>query len=446
MDRFGIISSLRGRMGWFVVLPDGSGQRSGATRSPRQWGRTLIMSRFTLLILVAVVSALIGSWFPRLSAPFRGIVAPLTGAKNEAQTEQVAKKGGEGVVRLTPEQIAAAHIQTARVKGGALTRRIDVPAAVKPDPDHIGRVAAKVAGTVAEMRKRLGDNVVKDEVIAVIDSREVADAKSEYLAALANYKLQEAIFQREKGLFDKKIIAEQLFLRTKTTFTQARLRLDLARQKLASLDVSDAEVEALPSQPVAALRRKEIRAPISGRVIERLVNLGQPVGGSGQSTELYVLADLSVVEADLAVPIADLGSIREKQRVRLTSSGGRKFDGEVIFVNAMITPETRTGHVIASFPNADFSLHPGSLLNAEIDLERTPVKVRVPRSALQLIDGDRAVFVRTPEGFVERKVEIGKGDDDSVEILSGVAPGDEIAVSNTFVLKAELGKHNIPEE
>ena len=408
--------------------------------------RTPFMSRYGQLILVAIASVLIGSWFPQISAPFRAVVTSLTGARTNAPSDSIATKSGEGVVKLTPDQIAAAHIDTAWVEGGALTRRIMVPASVTPDPDRIGRVAAKVAGTVAEMRKKLGDGVQKGEVIAIIDSREVADAKSEYLAGHANYNLQDAIYQREKGLFDKKIIAEQLFLRTKTIFTEAKLRLDLARQKLASLDVSELEIETLPGQVVAALRRKEIRAPISGRVIERLANLGQPVGGEGQAKELYVLADLSVVEADLAVPVADLGSIREKQRARLITPDGRGFEGAIVFVNAMITPETRTGHVIASFPNADFRLHPGSLLNAEIALERTAVKTKAPRSALQMINGERIVFVRTPDGFVSRKVEVGAGDDDSVEILSGLTPGEEIGVSNTFVLKAELGKSDIPEE
>ena len=114
-------------------------------------------------------------------------------------SESAAKKGGEGVVILTPEQIAAAHIDTARVEGGALTRRIVVPAAVTPDPDRIGRVAAKVSGTVAELRKKLGDSVQKGEVIAIIDSREVADAKSDYLAALANYNLQDRDLSARKG-------------------------------------------------------------------------------------------------------------------------------------------------------------------------------------------------------------------------------------------------------
>ncbi len=444
MDRWGDIASLSGLLGWFMVLPNATGRRSGASESLRHGVRTPIMSRYALLALIVLASALAGSWFPQISAPIKAVIGSLTGAKSP--DESAAKKGGEGVVILTPEQIAAAHIGTARVEGGALTRRIVVPAAITPDPDRIGRVAAKVSGTVAELRKKLGDSVQKGEVIAIIDSREVADAKSDYLAALANYNLQDLIYQREKGLFDKKIIAEQMFLRTKTTFTEAKLRVDLARQKLATLDVSEAEIDALPGQAVAALRRKEIRAPISGRVIERLVNLGQPVGGEGQAKELYVLADLSVVEADLAVPAADLGSIHEKQRVRLTTPGGRSYDGEVVFINAMITPETRTGHVIASFPNADFGLHPGSLLNAEIALERTAVKAKVPRSALQMINGERTVFIRTPEGFVGRKVDVGAGDDDSVEILSGLAPGDEIAVSNTFVLKAELGKNDIPAE
>jgi cobalt-zinc-cadmium efflux system membrane fusion protein len=404
------------------------------------------MSRYAFLILLALSSAFVGSWFPQISAPVRSIIASLTGAKIDAQNLSLEHKTSDGAVNLTQEQISAAHIVLARVEAGALTRRIVVPGSVTPDPDRVGRVAAKLAGTVAELRKRLGDSVQKGEVVAVIDSREVADAKSEYLAALANYGLQDAIYQREKGLFDKKIIAEQMFLRTKTTLTEAKLRLDLARQKLASLDLSEAEISALPNQAVAALRRKEIRAPTSGRVIERLVHLGQPVGGEGQAKELYVLADLSVVEADLAVPAAELGAIREGQSVRLFSADGKSFDGAVVFVNAMITPETRSGHVIASFGNHDFALHPGSLLNAEIALQRTPVKAKAPRAALQMINGEQTVFVRTPEGFVKRKVETGAGDDESVEIVSGVAPGETIAVSNTFVLKAELGKNDIPAE
>ena len=62
------------------------------------------------------------------------------------------------------------------------------------------------------------------------------------------------------------------------------------------------------------------------------------------------------------------------------------------------------------------------------------------KAAVQTVEGKSVVFVRTPEGFEKREVELGRSDDDAVEVASGLKPGDEIAVGNTFLLKAELGK------
>jgi cobalt-zinc-cadmium efflux system membrane fusion protein len=69
------------------------------------------------------------------------------------------------------------------------------------------------------------------------------------------------------------------------------------------------------------------------------------------------------------------------------------------------------------------------------------VTARIPKQALQTVEGKRVVFVRTEDGFEKREVETGKSDDEAVEIVAGLQPGDEIAVSNTFLLKAELGKN-----
>ena len=183
--------------------------------------------------------------------------------------------------------------------------------------------------------------------------------------------------------------------------------------------MSEQEIAALSSQPIAALRRKDIRSPIAGRVIERLVSIGQPVGGEGQAKELYVISDLSVVEVELAVPPADLGLLREGQDVRLQNAEGRGFEGKITYVNAMITRETRSGHVLARFANPDFALRPGSLLEAEITLKETPVKIKVPRSATMIVDGKPIVFVRTANGFAKRAVDLGRGDEEAVEVVSG---------------------------
>jgi membrane fusion protein, heavy metal efflux system len=396
------------------------------------------MSRRIVLFLVILASLAVGATLPGLLARFGGPGAPASGP-----APQDAAVAPAGLIPLNAVQIEAAKIGIAKAGPGVIRRQITVPATVKPDPDRLARVAAKVAGVVSAMRAKLGDEIQKDQTIAVIDSREVADAKSEYLAALANYDLQSQLFQREKGLFEKRITAEQLFLRARATFTEAKLRLDLARGKLAALDLSDAEIAALGSQPIARLREKEIRAPIKGRVIERLANIGLPVT---PETQLYVLADLSEVEVELAVPVADLASVRVGQPVLLKGVDGRKFEGVVRVIHSVITPDTRTGHVVALFKNPDYALRPGSLLNGEITVEQSPAKVLVPRAAVQLVHNEPTVFVRVKEGFDKRAVELGDGDEKSVEIVKGLSAGEPIAVENSFVLKAEAGKTEIPEE
>ena len=88
------------------------------------------------------------------------------------------EEGPEGVIKISPEQILAAQIELAPVGEGVLARRLTVPGVILPDANRIARVAAKVVGTVAQLNKQLGDPVAKDEVVAVLDSREVAEAKS----------------------------------------------------------------------------------------------------------------------------------------------------------------------------------------------------------------------------------------------------------------------------
>ena len=95
---------------------------------------------------------------------------------------------------------------------------------------------------------------------------------------------------------------------------------------------------------------------------------------------------------------------------------------------------------MATLANPDQAFRPGSFVTAEIPLSQDDAEVLVPKAALQTIKGDRVVFVRNDQGFEARKVTIGREDDRTVEIASGLSAGEAIAVSNTFTLKAELGK------
>jgi cobalt-zinc-cadmium efflux system membrane fusion protein len=357
-----------------------------------------------------------------------------------AASEGQHAAGHEGVIKLSAEQVAAARIEVAPVGPGNLSRTVTVPGNVIMDSDRIGHVPAKVIGTVIELRKRLGDVVRKREIVAYVESREVADAKSEFLTAGANLELQTTLFERERSLFEKKISAEQQFLRAENAFALSKLRHDLARQKLSALDVDEAEIAELPKQPVADLRRYALRSPIAGRVIERRVDLGAPVGGDQQEKEIYVVADFSAVWVDLVASAADLALLKEGDDVTVESSSRAKAVGKTIFISPMVSKETRTTRVIVSLDNPDGGWRPGSFVSAGIPLERRAVALLLPRSSIQTVEGKPAVFVQVEGGFEVRAVQTAAMTEDAVEVLAGLKPGEIVAVRNTFVLKSDLGK------
>lgn len=349
----------------------------------------------------------------------------------------------EGVVVMNEERVMASKIGVVPIVAGDLSRRLSVPGTVMADRDRIGRVAARVSGTVVELRKGLGDMVQKGEVIAILDSREVADAKSEFTAARVNFELQKTLFDRTQTLRDKQITAEQTFLKAQMTFTEAQLRRDLARQKLLALGVTEPEIAALAktTHEQNGLQRYEIRAPIAGRVVERMVDLGAPVGGEGQPKELYSIADLSTVWVEITISTTDLPQIKDGQPVAISESGSDKTsDGRIVFISPILSPDTRSARVIASVVNKDLMWRPGTFVTAHVAVEQNRVNLKVPRSALQTINNEPVVFVRTPAGFEKRIVALGKEDAQDVEIVFGVNPGEQIAAVNSFLLKAELGK------
>lgn len=409
-----------------------------------EYSESIAMKRGYFTAAALLLGIVFGIFLASYDGPIRSILSLVTSSRTDAKAadsrEQEGKKEGkEGLIPMAEAQIASGNFSVIPVGPGALSQRLSAPAVTTPDPDRIARVAAKVIGTVSEIRKRLGEEVRQGDVIAMIDSREVAEAKSAFLAASVNFRLQADLFQREKKLFEQKINAEQQFLRVRATYTEAKLQLDLARQKLAALDLSEAEVNNLENQDISRLQRKEIRAPISGRIIERRVDLGAPVGGEGQEKELFVIADLGSVWADLSVPLSELDKIKEGLPVA-SSQALAKPDGTIVFVSPVLNQETRSARVIAAFDNAKGGLRPGTYMTATILLTTKPVALLIPNTALQSISSEQVVFVKGPEGFAKREVAIGESDDENTQITFGLEPGEFVATTNTFALKAELGK------
>src|SRR6266540_3535877 len=412
-----------------------------------------MIGRLSLLIVALVAGIAVASLIPGFSQSVRkaiGLMSEPGAAQSRGDTASRAEQRKpateptdekQNIIKLTEEQIIAARIDLVAIQGGTLSRRLIVPGTIVPHADRIARVTVKLSGTVAELRKRLGDTVEQNEVMAVIESREVADAKSEYLANKTTYDLRQTLFLRAKMLWEGKAVTENDFLRARAAAEEARIKMEVARQKLSALGLSEEQIAALPEQPVGSLPRQQLRAPIKGRVVERKVDLGTAVGRDNLETELFVIVDLDRVWVELAVSPADLPVVREGQSVSITTRGNsEKVDGKIVFISPLMDKESRSARVVAEIANNDGVWRPGSFVTAAIAVEEQPVPLVVPNSAIQTIRGDKVVFVRTPDGFEKRAVVVGRSDHRFTEIATGLQLGEIVAATNTFPLKAEFLK------
>jgi cobalt-zinc-cadmium efflux system membrane fusion protein len=129
-----------------------------------------------------------------------------------------------------------------------------------------------------------------------------------------------------------------------------------------------------------------------------------------------------------------------KEGQHLTIEGTATSGGTIIFTSPVLNQDTRSARVIASLDNRDGAWRPGSFVNADIAVSESKADLVIPKAALQTIEGQTRVFVRTAEGFVSRQITVGEDDGKAIQVLTGLKAGEPIAVANTFLLKAELGK------
>ena len=185
-----------------------------------------------------------------------------------------------------------------------------------------------------------------------------------------------------------------------------------------------------------ASRYHELKSPLDGLVVERELTLGEFVDTSHKA---FTVADLSVLWVETAIAPDDLRKVKEGQTA-IINGGGKQGEGKLIFVSPVINPDTRSAKAIIELGNADGTWRSGDYANASIITDTQQAGLIVPQAAVQMIEGKPVVFVKSEGGFEKRDITVGKKDVDYIEVASGLVPNEEVAIGNTFVLKAEAGK------
>jgi cobalt-zinc-cadmium efflux system membrane fusion protein len=361
--------------------------------------------------------------------------------RGEGQPAEAAEPAGEEShgesVELNESQMKEFGIEVAVADEGPIALHLDRPAEVKFSGDRLVHVVPSVAGVVTKVIASQGQAVAEGDVMAVLNSRELAELKAAHLADFQRRNLARDTFEREKALWEKKISSEKDYLDARAALAEAEIALRASGQKLLALGFSSAYVEALTDTDNADLTKYEIRAPISGTVIERHVSLGE---AASADKETFLIADPSTVWIDVTLYPRDMPLVKAGQDVSIDVGDGSLIHGKVAFVTPHVSEETRTAVARVINGSVGGRLKPGLFVKANIEVGEDAAAVRLPKSAIQNYEDGQVVFVKEGEKFEPRPIKLGRSNSDFVEVLSGVGVGETYVTQGSFVLKAELEK------
>ena len=384
-------------------------------------------NRFVSLLIVGFGAA----WLMAMSACGRALVTDEHGDDSEAHAEG-------RFVHVDPGQLEELGIRVENAGPGSVGLTVELPGEVQVNGDRMAHVAPRVGGVVEEVFASLGDSVRRGQLLAVLESRELADAKAVFLATAERLKLADATFRCEERLWKDRVSSEQDYLDARRGLAEARIERRAAEQKLHALGFSQDELDELGNRHDAEFTVYRLTAPFDGTIIDRHITIGETVDSG---SPVFTVADLDTVWIDLSVYQRDIGAVRAGQIAHVVTEHGEEAELEIDFVQPLVGEATRTATARIVAPNKDHIWHPGCFVTAAVTTSQVSSRVVVPASAvIRMEDGDEVIFVETGRGFEPRLVELGRRARSGVEVVSGIEPGERYVAEGGFSLKAELGK------
>jgi membrane fusion protein (multidrug efflux system) len=280
-------------------------------------------------------------------------------------------------------------------------------------------VAADLPGTVDRITFESGKWVTQGDVLVELDTRQeraqLAAIEAQRDLASVNYKRMDALAR--EGI--------------------------ISRADYDTAAASQKQTQAQVGEIKATIERKTIRAPFSGILGIRQVNLGQYLSAGDP---IVPLQSLNPIYVNFGVPQQDAPKVRIGRAVRITAREltGTAFTGRVTAIDSVVDPTTRNIQVQATLANADTKLRPGMFVQSDLVLGADQTVVAIPASGISYAPYGDSVFVVTTlkddkgkpyRGVRQQFVKIGGSRGDQIAVLSGVKPGDEVVTSGVFKLR-----------
>jgi multidrug efflux pump subunit AcrA (membrane-fusion protein) len=386
------------------------------------------------------------------------LVAALTGAcRGSAQpaSEAAATTAPRTEVVLSSAAQQEGGIETQPAKATTAPEILRVSGRIALADNRTWRVGIRTDGLVVGVYAGVGDYVRQGQVLARYHADEVRDSRAKYHAAQAELAraqagaaLAQRNLERAGTLLELKAASQQQVDQARQDGVAAQTEVRNAEtevERLKDLLEDDLRVPADPKPGDKTADQVPIIAPASGFILEKNVTLGKAID---TMDDTFVIGDLSQVWMLASVRQDQLGSLRVGLPAHVTVAGvaARTFDGRIANLGQTLDPQTRTMQVRVVLNNSGNQLRPEMLATAEIPAGAARETVLVPSEALQQVDGQDVVFVRTAsDRFTVRPVQSAETRNGETPIVEGLKGGEQVVVKGSFVLKSQLLKASLEE-
>ena len=329
-----------------------------------------------------------------------------------------------GVLRIPEKSPLRSELIVQAVEMREMPHAMTFPAQVEVDPAHQANVLPAVTGKVVELKVGLGDHVTRGQLLAVIDSGDLAQAYADVDKANDALDLARKSLERARGVQQAGGNAVKDLQAAQSGYNQALAESSRAQTRLAALGGAGSHVA----------KSMQVIAPVSGYITALSVSPGMYVNDA--TAAMMSIANLDTVWITANVPESAVGQVAKGQDVDATLSAypDEVVHGKVSFVSPVLQADTRRSMVRVAVANPDGRLKPNMFANASFHIPQPP-QVIVPETALLMNNDNISVFVEvSPWAFERRTVELSYSETAGARVTRGLKAGDRVIVRGGVLL------------
>jgi len=379
------------------------------------------------------------------------------GTASAPPSEHVTQANKDEIV-LPPNEQAGGLVQTQTVALSEEPDILRVAGRIALADDRTWRVGVLTEGRVEIVYAGLGDYVRKGQVLARLHSHELHEARAQYETSLSELNRFQAVAALAQRNYDR--MQTLLTLKAASIQQTEQARQDLLNAQIALHDgqiaVNRDRIHLEDNLGVSADLPSDkhdenadlipILAPGSGYILDKKVTPGTTVQ---PSTDTFLIGELSQVWMLASVRQENLAGLRVGQSATVTLPGvpDDRFEGKITNLGQELDQTTRAMKVRIVLNNPKMKLKPEMLANAEIPVGKDKPTLLVPSDAIQQINGQDVIFVRTAaDRFAIRPVRIGETSEGMTPVFEGLKIGEQIVVRGSFILKSQLLKSSMESQ